>query len=167
MQAFTDEVFKPLGQAVGTHLRTPKNPRGYPDVVFERADHDALFVSTMLAKPHTGTVVYSEDMADTRYSMYAPQVWMRQRDVLMPTAEILGTHLSNAHEVAELNEAIDAGEIDLTDPAVVEWSELPDAHQAMWDNEHEASSYVVEHALPDEGLTSKAELFLARADESR
>ncbi len=164
VQEFTDEVFKPLGRAVGEHLRTPKNPRGYPDVVFERADHDALFVSTMLTKPHTGNVVYSENLEDNRYSMYAPQVWMRQRDVLMPTAEILGTHLSNAYEVEQLNEAIDAGEIDLTDPAVVDWEDLPDAHQAMWDNEHEASSYVVEHALPDEGLTSKEELFLAWAD---
>ncbi|MFC4541157.1 AMP-binding protein [Halosolutus amylolyticus] len=163
VQQFTDEVFKPLGRAVGEHLRTPKNPRGYPDVVFERADHDALFVSTMLTKPHTGTVVYSEDLEDNRYSMYAPQVWMRQRDVLMPTAEILGTHLSNAYEVEQLNEAIDAGEIDLTEPEVVDWDDLPTAHQAMWDNEHEASSYVAEHALPDEGLTSKEELFLAWA----
>ncbi len=164
VQSITDEVFKPLGKAVGEHLRTPKNPRGYPDVVFERADHDALFVSTMLTKPHTGRVVYSEEMADRRYSMYAPQVWMRQREVLMPTAEILGTHLSNAYEVEQLNEAIDAGEIDLTDPEVVDWDDLPEAHQAMWDNEHEASSYVLEHALPDEGLASKEELFLAWAD---
>ncbi|ELY37828.1 AMP-dependent synthetase and ligase [Natronorubrum tibetense GA33] len=166
VQAFTDDVFKPLGQAVGEHLRTPKNPRGYPDIVFERADHDALFVSTMLTKPHTGCVVYSENLEDTRYSMYAPQVWMRQRDILMPTAEILGTHLSNAYEVEQLNEAIDAGEIDLTDPEVVDWASLPAAHQAMWDNEHEASSYVVEHALPDEHLTTKEELFLAWAAQS-
>ncbi|MFC4439967.1 MULTISPECIES: AMP-binding protein [Natrialbaceae] len=166
VQKFTDEVFKPIGRAVGELLRTPKNPRGYPDVVFDRADHDALFVSTMLTKPHTGCVVYSEEMADRRYSMYAPQVWMRQRDVLMPTAEILGTHLSNAYEVEQLNEAVDAGEIDLTDPEVVDWTALPEAHQLLWDNEHEASSYVVEHALPEEGLTSKEELFLAWADRS-
>ncbi|NKE36590.1 AMP-binding protein [Natronococcus sp. JC468] len=164
VQSITDEVFKPLGKAVGDLLGTPKNPRGYPDVVFERAGHDALYVSTMLAKPHTGRVVYSEDLEDRRYSMYAPQVWMRQREVLMPTAEILGTHLSNAYEVEQLNEAVDAGEIDLTDPEVVDWDDLPEAHQAMWDNEHEASSYVLEHALPDEGLASKEELFLAWAD---
>lgn len=167
VQEFTDEVFKPLGQAVGEHLSTSKNPRGNPDVVFERADHDALWVSTMLVKPHTGTVVFSEDMEDRRYTMYAPQVWMRQRDVLMPSADILGTHLSNSYEVEQLNEAIDAGEIDLTDPRVVEWTDLPDAHQAMWDNEHEASSYVVDHALPDEGLESREELYLAWSNEDR
>jgi acrylyl-CoA reductase (NADPH)/3-hydroxypropionyl-CoA dehydratase/3-hydroxypropionyl-CoA synthetase len=161
VQEYTDAAFKPLGAAVGEHLRTPENPRGYPDVVFERAGQDALGVSTMLARPHTGTVVYSEDLADRRYSFYAPQVWMRQREIHMPTASILGSHLSNAYEVQQMNAAVDAGALDLTTPEVVAWEDLPGAHQAMWDNEHEAEAYVADHALPAEGLRTRRELFQA------
>ena len=161
VQEYTDTAFKPLGKAVGEHLRTPNNPRGHPDVVFERAGHDALGVSTMLVRPHTGTVVYSEDLADRRYSFYAPQVWMRQREIYMPTASILGSHLSNAYEVQQLNAQIDAGALDVTEPLVVDWADLPDAHQAMWDNEHEAEAYVVDHALPTEGLQDRTELYKA------
>jgi len=161
VQEYTDSAFKPLGKAVGQHLRTTENPRGNPDVVFERAGHDALGVSTMLVRPHTGRVVYSEDVGDRRYSFYAPQVWMRQRSVHMPTASVLGSHLSNAYEVQQLNAEIDAGAIDVTTPKVVDWPDLPGAHQAMWDNEHEAEAYVVDHALPAEGLRDRRELYKA------
>ncbi len=161
VQEYTDTAFKPLGKAIGEYLRTSENPRGHPDVVFERAGHDALGVSTMLVRPHTGRVVYSEDLADRRYSFYAPQVWMRQREIHMPTASILGTHLSNSYEVQQLNAEIDAGTMDVTTPAVVDWEELPNAHQAMWDNEHDAETYVANHALPTEGLHNRRELYKA------
>ncbi len=161
VQEYTDSAFKPLGKAIGKHLRTPENPRGYPDVVFERAGQDTLGVSTMLVRPHTGDVVYSEDLADRRYSFYAPQVWMRQREIHMPTAAILGSHLSNAYEVQQMNAAVDAGALDITTPAVVDWDDLPDAHQAMWDNEHEAEAYVANHALPTDGLRTRQELYKA------
>ncbi len=161
VQEYTDTSFKPLGKAVGEHLRTPENPRGYPDVVFDRADHDALGVSTMLVRPHTGRVVFSEDMGDRRYSFYAPQVWMRQREIHMPTASILGSHLSNGYEVQQLNAEIDAGALDVTTPEVVDWERLPGAHQRMWDNELEAESYVADHALPNEGLRTRTELYKA------
>jgi acrylyl-CoA reductase (NADPH)/3-hydroxypropionyl-CoA dehydratase/3-hydroxypropionyl-CoA synthetase len=161
VQAYTDGAFKPLGKAVGEHLRTPENPRGHPDVVFDRAGHDALGVSTMLVRPHTGRVVYSESLEGRRYSFYAPQVWMRQREIHMPTASILGSHLSNAYEIQQLNAEIDAGALDVTPPLVVEWADLPEAHQAMWDNEHEAEAYVVDHALPAEGLRNRSELYKA------
>ncbi|MUV85219.1 AMP-binding protein [Natronomonas sp. CBA1123] len=161
VQAYTDSAFKPLGKAIGEHLRTPENPRGYPDVVFERAGQDSLGVSTMLVRPHTGRVVYSESLEDRRYSFYAPQVWMRQREIHMPTASILGSHLSNAYEVQQLNAAIDAGALDITTPELVDWEDLPEAHQAMWDNEHDAESYVANHALPTDGLRTRDELFKA------
>jgi acrylyl-CoA reductase (NADPH)/3-hydroxypropionyl-CoA dehydratase/3-hydroxypropionyl-CoA synthetase len=86
---------------------------------------------------------------------------MRQREIYMPTAAILGSHLSNAYEVAQLNADIDAGAIDVTTPEVVDWEELPEAHQAMWDNEHTAEAYVVDHALPQEQLRDRTELYKA------
>jgi acrylyl-CoA reductase (NADPH)/3-hydroxypropionyl-CoA dehydratase/3-hydroxypropionyl-CoA synthetase len=137
--------------------------RGAPDLVVERAGHDALGVSTSLVQPFTGRVVYAEDMAGRRYSFYAPQVWTRQRSILMPTARILGTHLCNAYEVARMNRMIDAGQLDVTPPLVVDWTELPAAHQAMWDNRHDGATYVCNSRTPVAGLRTRDELYEAWA----
>jgi len=164
---FQDRTLKPFGAAVGALLRSPDNPRGAPDLVLERAGHDALGVSTALVKPFTGRVVYSEDMAGRRYAFYAPQVWTRQRRILMPSASILGTHLCNAFEVTRMNDMVAAGLLDVTEPTVVPWHELPAAHQAMWDNRHQGATYVVNHALPALGLRSRDALFEAWAAGAR
>jgi acrylyl-CoA reductase (NADPH)/3-hydroxypropionyl-CoA dehydratase/3-hydroxypropionyl-CoA synthetase len=144
---------------VGAALRSPDNPRGAPDLVIERAGHDALGVSTSLVKPFTGRVVYFESLAHRRYTFYAPQVWTRQRRILMPTASILGTHLCNAFEVTRMNDRIAAGLLEVTEPTVVPWSGLPHAHQAMWDNAHAGATYLVNHALPALGLRGRDALF--------
>jgi acrylyl-CoA reductase (NADPH) / 3-hydroxypropionyl-CoA dehydratase / 3-hydroxypropionyl-CoA synthetase len=164
---FQDRTLKPFGAAVGALLRSPDNPRGAPDLILERAGHDALGVSTALVKPFTGRVVYSEDMAHRRYAFYAPQVWTRQRRILMPTASILGTHLCNAFEVTRMNDMIAAGLLEVTEPTLVPWAELPAAHQAMWDNRHQGATYVVNHALPATGLRSRDALFEAWAAGER
>ncbi len=164
---FQDRTLKPFGNAVGALLRSPDNPRGAPDLILERAGHDALGVSTSLVKPFTGRVVYAEDMGGRRYAFYAPQVWTRQRRILMPTASILGTHLCNAYEVTRMNDMVAAGLLEVTDPTVVSWQELPTAHQAMWDNKHQGANYLVNHALPGPGLRGRDALFEAWAAGER
>jgi acrylyl-CoA reductase (NADPH) / 3-hydroxypropionyl-CoA dehydratase / 3-hydroxypropionyl-CoA synthetase len=163
VRAFQDRTMKPLGAAIGRFLRSPDNPRGYPDLIVERAGHDALGASTSLVKPFTGRVVYCEDLGGHRFAFHAPQVWMRQRRILMPTATIRGTHLSNAYEVVRMNQMIEAGLLDVTEPVVVAWGELPAAHQAMWENRHAGASYVCNHALPVLGLRTRTELMEAWA----
>jgi acrylyl-CoA reductase (NADPH)/3-hydroxypropionyl-CoA dehydratase/3-hydroxypropionyl-CoA synthetase len=164
---FQDRTLKPFGAAVGALLRSPDNPRGAPDLILERAGHDALGVSTALVKPFTGRVVYCEEMAGRRYAFYAPQVWTRHRRILMPSASILGTHLCNAYEVTRMNDMVAAGLLDVTEPTVVPWDQLPGAHQAMWDNRHQGATYVVNHALPALGLRSRDDLFEAWAAGER
>ncbi len=161
VREFNDKVFKPFGSEVGKTLRSPDNPRGYPDVIMERAGHDALAVSAALVKPFTGRIVYCEEMGGKRYSFYAPQVWMRQRRIYMPTANIFGTHMANAYEAAQMNDMVDAGFFKIDEPVVVSFDELPKAHQEMWENKHRGSSYVCNHALPQLGLKTKEELFTA------
>ncbi|MFN3370353.1 MAG: acetyl-CoA synthetase, partial [Sphingomonadaceae bacterium] len=156
---FQDRVLKPFGTAIGRVLRSAANPRGSPDLILERAFQDSLGVSTALVKPFGGRVVYAEDMAHRRYCFYAPQVWTRQRRILMPTASILGTHLCNAYEVTRMNEMIAAGLLDVTEPTVVPWAGLPEAHQSMWENRHSGATYVVNHALPALGLRGRDALF--------
>ena len=163
---YQDRVMKPFGSAVGKILRSPDNPRGAPDLIFERARQDTLGVSTSLVKPFTGRVVFAEDMAGQRFTFYAPQVWTRQRRILMPTASILGTHLCNAFEVARMNDMISAGLLDVTEPLVVPWDALPEAHQAMWENRHSGATYVVNHALPALGLRSREALLEAWAAQT-
>ena len=164
---FQERTLKPFGAAVGALLKSADNPRGAPDLVLERAGHDALGVSTALVKPFTGRVVYCEEMAGRRYAFYAPQVWTRQRRILMPSASILGTHLCNAHEVTRMNDMVAAGLLDVTEPTVVPWAQLPAAHQAMWDNRHQGATYVLNHALPALGLRSRDALFEAWASGAR
>jgi acrylyl-CoA reductase (NADPH)/3-hydroxypropionyl-CoA dehydratase/3-hydroxypropionyl-CoA synthetase len=159
VRQFQDRTMKPFGSAIGRWLRSGDNPRGYPDLIIERAGHDALAASTSLVKPFTGRVVYCEPMQGRRYTFYAPQVWMRQRRIIMPTATIAGTHLCNAYEVARMNDMIAAGQLEVSAPTVVPWRDLPKAHQAMWDNTHAGANYVVNHALPRTGLRSRDELF--------
>jgi acrylyl-CoA reductase (NADPH)/3-hydroxypropionyl-CoA dehydratase/3-hydroxypropionyl-CoA synthetase len=164
---YQEQVFKPFASQVGALLRGAGNPRGYPDLVIERAHQDTLALSSMLVKPFTGRVVFCEEMAGRRYTFYAPQVWMRQRRIYLPTANIWGTHLSNAYEVQKMNELVDAGLLQVGDPLVVPFDEGPSAHQEMWENRHRASNYVLNHALPAMGLKTKDELYQAWAKRGR
>jgi acrylyl-CoA reductase (NADPH)/3-hydroxypropionyl-CoA dehydratase/3-hydroxypropionyl-CoA synthetase len=115
----------------------------------------------MVVKPFTGKVVFVEEMSHKRYSFYAPQVWMRQRRIYMPTANIFGTHLSNSFEILEMNVLINAGFLTIDDPLVIDFFDLPQAHQEMWENRHRASNYLLNHALPQLGLKTKDDLYYA------
>ncbi|MEE4380910.1 MAG: AMP-binding protein [Pseudomonadales bacterium] len=163
VRRFSDRTLKPVGSAIAPLLRSALDRRGLPDVVFERAGRDGLGLATALVKPNVGRVVYAEDLGGRRLSFYAPQVWMRQRRILMPTAEIRGTHLNTAREFAEVQERIASGLIDVVPPVPVPLEELPEAHQAMWENRHAGATYVALHALPRLGLKSRDELYRAWA----
>lgn len=158
---YQEHVFKPFASQVGVLFKTAGGGRGVPDLIIERAHQDSLALSSMLVKPYTGRVVYFENMAQRRYSFYAPQVWMRQRRIIMPTASIYGTHLSNSYEIQAMNDLINSGYLSVDDPLVIDFSELPKAHQEMWENKHRAANYVLNHALPQPGLKSKDDLYYA------
>jgi N utilization substance protein A len=55
----------------------------------------------------------------------------------------------------ELQLLIAAGLLDVTEPTVVPWEGLPEAHQSMWENRHSGATYIVNHALPATGLRSR------------
>jgi acrylyl-CoA reductase (NADPH)/3-hydroxypropionyl-CoA dehydratase/3-hydroxypropionyl-CoA synthetase len=159
IRRYNDRTLKPIGAAIGPFLRTQADKRGLPDFAFDRAGRDGLSLSTSLVKPIVGRVVFSEDLEGKRFTFYAPQVWMRQRRILMPSCEIRGTHLNTAREFVEMNERIAAGLLEVTPPTPVEMADLPAAHQAMWENRHAGATYVALHALPRLGLKSREELY--------
>ena len=133
---YQDVTLKPFGQAVGRLLATPDNPRGYPDVIVERAGHDSLGTSAFVARPFTGAVVYLEPTVGRRVSFYAPNVWMHEKRVLFPSFAILGSHLSNAHQADMCVRLIEAGALGVHRPAVHAWDDLAEANQALYENRH-------------------------------
>lgn len=147
-RAYQDATLKPLGQAVGRLLATADNPRGYPDVIVERAGQDTLGVSAFIARPHTGRVVYLEDTAERRYAFYAPNVWMHQKRLLFPSFAILGSHLSNAHQAEEVVRLLDGGALAVHRPAVRPWDDLAEANQAIHENRHAGTITVRVGATP-------------------
>jgi acrylyl-CoA reductase (NADPH)/3-hydroxypropionyl-CoA dehydratase/3-hydroxypropionyl-CoA synthetase len=163
VREFSDKTLKPIGSAIAPALRNTLDKRGLPDIVFERRGRDGLALASALVKPNTGRVVYCEDLEGQCFSFYAPQVWTRQRRILMPTAEIRGTHLNTSREFAEMQEQIASGLLSVLPPTPVTMDELPEAHQAMWENRHQGANYVAVHALPRPGLKTKEELYRAWA----
>jgi acrylyl-CoA reductase (NADPH)/3-hydroxypropionyl-CoA dehydratase/3-hydroxypropionyl-CoA synthetase len=133
---YQDATLKPVGQAIGRLLATADNPRGYPDVIVERAGQDTLGVSAFLARPFTGRVVYLEPTDGERLSFYAPNVWMHQKRLLFPAFSILGSHLANAHQAEQVVRLIEAGALAVHAPAVHAWDELAEANQAIHENRH-------------------------------
>jgi enoyl-CoA hydratase/carnithine racemase/NADPH:quinone reductase-like Zn-dependent oxidoreductase len=133
---YQDLTLKPFGQAIGRLLATPDNPRGNPDLIVERAEQDTLGVSAFIARPHGGRVVYLDGGKGRRFSLYAPNVWMHQKRIFFPTFTILGSHLSNAHQAAEVVELIDAGALGVHAPVVHPWEQLAEANQAIHENRH-------------------------------
>jgi enoyl-CoA hydratase/carnithine racemase/NADPH:quinone reductase-like Zn-dependent oxidoreductase len=133
---YQEDTLKPFGQAVGRLLATADNPRGYPDVIVERAGQDSLGVSAFLVRPHTGRVVYLESTAGQRLSFYAPNVWMHQKRILFPSFSILGSHLSNAHQAEQVVRLIDSGALAVHAPAIHPWEDLAEANQAISENRH-------------------------------
>ena len=145
---YQDATLKPFGLAVGRLLATPDNPRGYPDVIVERAAQDTLGTSTFLARPFTGVVVYLEGTENRRFAFYAPNVWMHQKRVLFPTFAILGSHLSNAHQAEECTRLLDAGALPVQSPAIHPWEELAEANQALHENRHAGTLTIRVGATP-------------------
>jgi enoyl-CoA hydratase/carnithine racemase/NADPH:quinone reductase-like Zn-dependent oxidoreductase len=159
---YQDAALKPFGLAVGRLLAAADNPRGNPDVIVERAGQDTLGISTFLARPFTGVVVYLEDTAADRLSFYAPNVWMHQKRVLFPSFAILGSHLSNAHQAEEVVRLLDAGALAIHPPAVHTWDDLAEAHQAIHENRHAGTLTVRVGATPAlDGLHAARQVYEA------
>jgi enoyl-CoA hydratase/carnithine racemase/NADPH:quinone reductase-like Zn-dependent oxidoreductase len=135
-RAYQESTLKPFGQAVGRLLARADNPRGNPDVIVERAGQDTLGISTFLCRLFTGRVVYVEDTAGQRLSFYAPNVWMHGKRVVFPSCAILGSHLSNAHQAAEVVRLLDGGALAVHTPSIEAWDALAEANQAIRENRH-------------------------------
>ncbi len=149
-------TLKPLASAVGRLLRAKGEARGAPDLVLARGDEDTLAADLFMARPFTGSVVYAESRARA-YTMYAPQVWMRQRRVVFPSFEIIGTHMGNPQQGREVIDWLAQGILSVRPPRVFEAAEAPAAFQAMHENKA-PGSFVVHLTAPGRGLSTEREI---------
>src|SRR4030095_4974092 len=119
-------------------------------------------VSTFLARPFTGRVVYVEVTRDRRFSFYAPNVWMHEKRILFPAFSILGSPLSNAHQAEEVVRLIDAGALAIHPPAVRGWEDLAEQHQLMHETRHAGTTTIRVGAVPAlDGARSAREVYEA------
>ena len=72
-------------------------------------------------------------------------------------------HRAVAQIFAEMQERIAAGHINILSPTIIPMEDVPQAHQAMWENRHAGANYVALHALPRTNLKSRDELYRAWA----
>ncbi len=160
---FIQRTLSPLAEALGQLLRQSNCPSGAPDLIIERARQDTLALSTLLVRPHTGRIVYCEEMAQQRYSFYALSISKDQRRILMPSARIVGTHLCSAAEAEAVRRLIETGIIEVPAVHLFDWRECPMAHQAIWENRLASATggtdkAMLNHALPGAGLKNTDEL---------
>jgi acrylyl-CoA reductase (NADPH)/3-hydroxypropionyl-CoA dehydratase/3-hydroxypropionyl-CoA synthetase len=153
---YENYTLKPLAAAVGRLLRTPLEPRGTPDLILARGDEDTLAADLFMVRPFTGAVVVAEPRRRP-YTIYAPQVWMRQRRLLFPSFEILGSHMGNPQQGREVIEWIARGLIGVRPPRVFEAGEAPAAFQAMHENKVNGS-FVVHLTAPGRNLATEREI---------
>jgi acyl-coenzyme A synthetase/AMP-(fatty) acid ligase/enoyl-CoA hydratase/carnithine racemase/NADPH:quinone reductase-like Zn-dependent oxidoreductase len=149
-------TLKPLATAVGRLLRAPGETRGQPDLVVARGAEDTLAADLFMVRPFTGAVVYAESCARA-YTLYAPQVWMRQRRVYFPGFEIIGTHMGNPQQGREVIDWIGQGLLKLRPPRVYEARQAPEAFQGMHENTA-GGAFVVHLTAPGRGLTTEREI---------
>jgi acyl-coenzyme A synthetase/AMP-(fatty) acid ligase/enoyl-CoA hydratase/carnithine racemase/NADPH:quinone reductase-like Zn-dependent oxidoreductase len=149
-------TLKPLASAVGRLLKTPSEPRGRPDLIYSRGDEDTLAADLFMVKPFTGSVVYGEARCRP-YTMYAPQVWMRQRQMLFPSFEIIGSHMGNPQQGREVIGWIAQGILSIRPPRVYEADQAPRAFQDMHTNAA-SGSFVVHLTSPGRNLMTGREI---------
>lgn len=155
--AFYERNAKPLARALRQMLKDNSNPRGLPDIIIERAGQDTLALSAMLVRPNTGRIVYCEDMAERRYSFYAPSVCEYQRRIFMPNARIIGTRLCSTAEAEAVCWLVEVGVVKVPEAHLLDWSDCPEAHQALREGRLAeltggAGKAMLNHALPSKGI---------------
>ncbi len=153
---YENYTLKPLASAVGRLLRAPGEHRGQPDAVFARGAEDTLAADLFMVRPFTGAVVYAEP-ARRAYTLYAPQVWMRQRRVHFPGFEVIGSHMGNPQQGREVIDWIAQGLVSIRPPRVCEAGQAPQAFQAMHANAA-SGPFVVHLTAPGRGLSTEREV---------
>jgi len=99
-----------------------------PDIVFEHVGRETFPTSVFTCKPF-GKVVICGATSGFYLDFDARYLWMRQK-------QIIGSHFANAYQCMRGNELIMAGTIRPVIWRTMEFEQVPEAHQLMYENKH-------------------------------
>jgi crotonyl-CoA carboxylase/reductase len=117
------------------------------DVVFEHVGAATFFTSVFVCRTF-GTVVICGATSGFQLDFDVRYLWMRQKS-------ILGSHFANAYECQRANQLIAEGKITPVLSRVFPWSECPQPHQMMKENQH-VGKMVVLVGAEREGLGAQS-----------
>jgi crotonyl-CoA carboxylase/reductase len=117
------------------------------DVVFEHVGAATFFTSVFVCRTF-GKIVICGATSGFTLDFDVRYLWMRQKT-------ILGSHFANAYECERANRLIAEGKIDPVLSRVFPWSECPEPHQMMKENQH-VGKMVVLVGAESEGLGRSA-----------
>ena len=98
------------------------------DVVFEHVGAATFFTSVFVCRTF-GKIVICGATSGFTLDFDVRYLWMRQKT-------ILGSHFANAYECQRANRLIAEGKIEPVLSRVFPWSECPEPHQMMKENQH-------------------------------
>lgn len=151
LDSFLRKTCKPLKNTL-SKITGIKN--FHADIVIERAFQDTLAISTILAKPNNGVIIYIGEMTGKRYSFYAEPLINKQLKVKMATAEIIGTNRFCYDDMEKMQRMIDSGTISTPECHMFSWSECKKAYQMQQDRKHigntaDTGLSLINHAFPE------------------
>jgi crotonyl-CoA carboxylase/reductase len=105
------------------------------DISFEHPGEDTFSVSCFVTK-RGGMIVFCAGTTGYNFTFDARYIWMNQK-------RIQGSHSASIKQANEANQLVLDGKIDPCLSQVFEWSELPQAHQLMYENAHKPGNMAV------------------------
>ncbi len=116
------------------------------DMVFEHPGESTMPVSVFVVK-RGGMVVICAGTTGFNLTMDARFLWMRQK-------RVQGSHFANLKQASQANQLVIDRRIDPCMSEVFPWSDIPEAHEKMLDNQHLPGNMAVLVTSPKPGLRS-------------
>jgi crotonyl-CoA carboxylase/reductase len=113
-----------------------------PDIVFEHVGRVTFPTSVFVCKPF-GKVIICGATTGFQLDFDVRYLWMRQK-------QILGSHGANAYESAKANRLMAAGKVRPVLWRTMEFEQVPEAHQLMYENRHLGKIAILVGAESDE-----------------
>jgi crotonyl-CoA carboxylase/reductase len=120
-----------FGKAIWEIVGEQKNPR----IVFEHPGEDTLPTSLFVCDT-SGMVVICGGTSGYNGSLDLRYLWMRQK-------RLQGSHYANLEQARAANQLIIEGVLNPCLAKVFEWEQLPEAHQAMYENRHPSGNMAI------------------------
>jgi crotonyl-CoA carboxylase/reductase len=125
------------------------------DIVFEHPGEATVPVSVFVVK-RGGMVVICAGTSGFNLTVDARILWMRQK-------RLQGSHFAHLKQASAANKLVIDRRIDPGMSEVLNWDQIPEAHEKMLDNRHQPGNMAVLVTAPTTGLRTVEDVIEARA----